>query len=134
MFDLVLSDIEEVIASSGWTTNGIVTIPDNYQGKLGNNIREYVMVTVRPTKSDAYTYSRDKLLSGIVVAKIFVAAGEGQGRLMEVSDLLNTLLEEKTLTNNTRLGTSYLQVEGLDAVNKSLYSASYIIPFTLYGE
>ena len=61
-------------------------------------------------------------------------AGEGQGRVMAISDLLDVLLDSKVLTNQTRLGTSYLNVEGLDSSNSSLYSATYFIPFTLYGE
>jgi len=38
------------------------------------------------------------------------------------------------LTNGTELGTSYMNVEGLDPANKSLYSASYIIPFKIHGD
>lgn len=133
MFDRVLDDIEAVFASSAWTTNNILTVPDNYQGAK-NNVREYAVVSVLPTSGSDYDYDRSKLLSGLVAVKLFVPAGEGQGRLMEIADLLNQVLENKNLTNNTRLGKSYLQVEGLDAANRSLYSASYFIPFTLYGE
>lgn len=133
MYDLVLDDIEGVFASVTWTTNGILTVPDNYQGTK-NNAREYCVVNVLPSAGSSYDYDRKKLLSGIVAIKIFTPAGGGQGRLMAISDLLDIVLENKTLPNNTRLGTSYLQVEGLDAANRSLYSASYFIPFTLYGE
>jgi hypothetical protein len=133
MYDLVLEDIEGVFASAPWTTNGILTVPSNYQGTK-NNAREYCLMTVLPSSGSDYDYSRNKLLSGTVAIKIFVPAGSGQGRLMAIADLLNSVLENTTLTNNTRLGKSYLQVEGLDAANKSLYSASYFIPFTLYGE
>lgn len=134
MFDLVLDDIESVFADTAWTANNIPTFPDNYQGTKGGNVREYITVSVLPSSGSSYDYDKTKLLSGLVAVKIFVAAGEGQGRLMAVADLLDAVLQHKTLTNNTWLGESYLQVEGLDAANRSLYSASYFIPFTLYGE
>jgi len=65
---------------------------------------------------------------------MFVKAGGGQGRLMAIADLLDIVLQNKTLPNGTSLGTSYLTMEGLDPSNNSLYSASYFIPFTKYGE
>jgi acyl-[acyl carrier protein]--UDP-N-acetylglucosamine O-acyltransferase len=75
-----------------------------------------------------------KELSGMVAVKIFVSAGEGQSRIMEISDILDNVLQYKKLNNGTELNTSYLNVEGLDPSNKALYSASYIIPFKIYGE
>jgi len=53
---------------------------------------------------------------------------------MQIADIFDNHLEQKTLTNGTELGTSYLNVEGLDPANKSLFSARYIIPFKIYGE
>lgn len=134
MFDSVLEDFETAFASATWTSNNIKTFPDNYQGKVGANVREYVQIKLLPSSSENYAYAGRKELTGLLAVKIFVAAGEGQGRLMAIGDFLDILLQNKTLTNGTRLGTSYLQVEGLDAANKSLYSGSYFIPFTRYGE
>ena len=134
MFDSVLEDIETVFGNATWTTNNIPTFPDNYQGTIGNNVREYVRLSLLPSTSKNYAYDAKKELTGLLAVKIFTAAGEGQGRLMAIADFLDIVLENKTLTNGTRLGTSYLQVEGLDAANKSLYSGSYFIPFTRYGE
>ena len=134
MFDMVLEDIEGVFASSTWTSNNILTFPDNYQGNIGNNIAEFVRLNVLPSSSSYHAYDAKTTLKGLIAVKIFVKAGNGQGRTMEISDLLNSVLQSKTLPNGTQLGTSYLQVEGLDPSNKSLYSASYLIPFTKYGE
>jgi hypothetical protein len=53
---------------------------------------------------------------------------------MAMANFIDIILENKTLPHGTKLGTSYLNVEGLDPQNKALYSASYIIPFTKYGE
>jgi len=134
MFDLALSDIEVVFSRSSWNANGIKTVPDNYQGKIGNGIREYVLIKLLPSNGWNYAYDAKKMLSGMLAVKIFTAAGSGQGRAMEVADLLNVQLQNKRLTNGTELGTSYVNVEGLDSSNNSLYSVSYFIPFKLYGE
>jgi hypothetical protein len=134
MYDDLLADIEGVFANAVWTSNTIPTFPDNYQGTIGSNISEYVRLNVMPSNSDAFNYERESKVSGLIAVKIFVAAGEGQGRTLSIADLLDISLQNKTLPNGTSLGTSYLNVEGLDPSNKSLYSASYIIPFTKYGE
>ena len=133
MYDLILRDIEEVFGSSSWTVNNIRTYPMNYLGNKDSN-DEYVLMNVLPSSSSNYAFGVKKETNGLVAVKIFVKAGDGQGRLMAIANLLDTVLDNKTLSNGTKLGTSYLNVEGLDPSNKALYSASYIIPFTHYGE
>jgi len=133
MYDLILRDIEEVFGSVSWTTNNIRTYPMNYLGNKDSN-SEYVLMNVLPSSSSNYAFGVKKETNGLVAVKIFVKAGDGQGRLMAIANLLDTVLDNKTLSNGTKLGTSYLNVEGLDPSNKALYSASYIIPFTHYGE
>jgi len=133
MYDLILRDVETVFGSSAWTVNNIKTYPTNYLGNKKSN-NEYVLMNVLPSSSKNYAYGVSKEITGLVAVKIFVKAGDGQGRLMAIANLLDTILDNKTLSNGTKLGTSYLTVEGLDPSNKSLYSASYIIPFTHYGE
>jgi hypothetical protein len=131
MYDLILRDVETAFASDTWTANNIQTLPDNY---LGAKSDEYVLLRVLPSNSSLAAYGVEKQIDGLVAVKMFTKAGEGQGRVMAIANLLDILLENKTLPNGTRLGTSYLNVEGLDSQNKALYSASYIIPFTKYGE
>jgi hypothetical protein len=131
MYDLILRDVETAFASATWTANNIQTIPDNY---LGVKSDEYVLLKVMPSNSSLAAYGVEKQIEGMVAVKMFTKAGEGQGRVMAIANLLDIILENKTLPNGTRLGASYLNVEGLDPQNKALYSASYIIPFTKYGE
>jgi hypothetical protein len=133
MFDNVLDDIEGVFASTSWTTNNIDVYPDNYQGTISDET-EFCRLNVLPAASESLAYGGNKELSGLIAVKIFVSAGEGQSRIMEISDTLDTVLQYKKLNNGTELHTSYLNVEGLDPSNKALYSASYIIPFKIYGE
>jgi hypothetical protein len=133
MFDNVLSDIEEIFSTTEWIEENIALYPDNYQGQISND-NEFCRLSVLPSDSENYAHGGNKLIQGLVIIKLFVKAGEGQGRLMAIADILDNYLENKKLTNSTELGTSYLNVEGLDPANKSLYSARYIIPFKLYGE
>ena len=133
MYDLILRDVETVFGNAVWTTNNIKTYPMNYLGSKSSST-EYVLLNVLPASSKNYAYGVSKETTGLVAVKMFVKAGDGQGRLMAIANLLDTVLQNKTLPNGTRLGTSYLTVEGLDPSNKALYSASYIIPFTHYGE
>jgi hypothetical protein len=102
-------------------------------GTVGTQ-EEYGRVSVLPSTSSYSAHGVIKKLEGLVAIKLFVKAGEGQRRMMAIADILDTLLEHKLLTNGTQLGTSYLSIEGLDSSNSSLYSASYFIPFTTYGE
>jgi pyocin large subunit-like protein len=131
MFDTVLEDVEAVFASNTWKANNILTVPDNYTGAKAE---EYLIVKVLPSSSFNNAHGGVKELSGLVAIKLFVKAGEGQGRVMAIADYLDILLQNKTLINKTKLETSYLSVEGLDSSNKAFYTASYFIPFKLYGE
>jgi hypothetical protein len=133
MYDDVLDDIEAVFGSSSWTVNGIDIYPDNYQGVIDDQ-NEFCRLNVLPSSSENNAHGGSKQLEGLVAVKIFVKAGEGQSRLMAISDILDINLQNKRLTNGTELGTSYLNVEGLDPSNKALYSARYLIPFKIYGE
>jgi len=133
MFDNVLDDIEGIFASSTWLANNIDIYPDNYQGSI-NDETEFCRLNVMPSNSENLEYGGLKLLSGLIAIKIFVGAGEGQSRIMAISDVLDSVLQNKKLTRGTELFTSYLNVEGLDPTNKALYSASYIIPFKIHGE
>jgi len=133
LFDDLLEDVEGVFATTEWKATNIPMFPTNYQGKL-NGIEEYGMLNVLPSSSKHHSYGGGKQISGLIAIKLFVPAGHGQLRLMALSDILDTHLDSKVLPNKTRLGTSYLNVEGLDSSNSSLYSATYFIPFTLYGE
>jgi hypothetical protein len=133
MYDDVLDDIEAVFASATWTSNSITVYPDNYQGTITNQT-EFCRLNVLPSNSENYAHGGSKQVEGLIAVKIFVKAGEGQSRIMSIADRLDISLQNKKLTKGTELGTSYLNVEGLDPSNKALYSARYLIPFKLYGE
>mgnify|MGYP000197150654 FL=1 len=133
MFETILTDIQSVFASADWTSKQIAIYPDNYQGTIVNP-DEYLRMNIIPADSNNYAYEGRKVVSGVMFIKIFVKAGEGQKRIMQIADELDSVLQNKTLTNKTQLGTSFITMEGLDPSNQSLYSARYTIPFKKYGE
>lgn len=133
MFLELLQDIESQFSSTEWTNKGIATYPANYQGAKSDS-NEYCVLSVLPSTGRDYAFGAKKSLKGLVAVKIFVKAGEGSNRLMELCGELDTLLQQRQLSGGTVLDTSYFNVEGLDPANSSLFSGTYFIPFTLYGE
>ena len=134
MFNSILADVESVFASSAWLGLNVKAIPSNYSGKLGNGVTEYVIVNVLPTKKDYKDYEKTKVVSGLLAVKMFVPYGNGQARVMGLADVLDNLLEDKVLPNNTKLEASYLSMEGKDPYSAAFYTASYFIPFKNYGD
>jgi len=138
VFDLVLQDIESVFRNLANGPDNLTIFPANYQGdivKNGKPAREYNIFSILPADSNNYAYGGDsKNITGVVAIKMFVPAGEGQVKLMKVADKLDTVMDNKRLAHGTQLGTSYINIEGLDPYNESLYSGSYFIPFTIYKD
>jgi hypothetical protein len=133
MFKNALTDILTEFSLPSWTNNNINMYPNDYQGVISNE-NEYCRISVFPSASANFAHGNKKSLSGTVIVKIFVSAGDGQARIMEIAEALDSVLQNKKLTRGTELYTSFINVEGLDPSNPALSSASYIIPFTLYGE
>lgn len=104
LFDDILEDIESVFAGNVWKAAKIPTFPNNYQGKMAG-IKEYAILNVLPSSSQHHSFGAGKQIDGLVAVKIFVPAGHGQLRLMAIADVLDTVLDSKTLPNNTKLGT-----------------------------
>ena len=138
MFDLVLQDLEGVFKHLSSGPADLIMFPNNYQGdivKNGKPAREYNIFSILPSESNNFAFGGDsKNITGVVAIKMFVPAGEGQVKLMKVADKLDTVMDNKRLAHGTQLGTSYINIEGLDPTNESLYSGSYFIPFTIYKD
>jgi hypothetical protein len=132
--------IEYMFTKYYWVSQEINLYPDNYQGTIANH-NEFLRINILPSNSSA-NYGGSKNLEGLVIISIYVKAGEGQKRVMEIGDILDVLLQHKNTSNTIggvqikgpELGTSYLTIGGLDPANKALYSAKYTIPFQSYGE
>lgn len=131
-FTSLKTAIELVFSGSSWTTNNISIYPDNYQGTISNQ-NEFCRLNILPASS-GNNYGGSKNFSGSMIVSIYVKAGEGQSRIMAIADILDVLFANKKLNNGPELGSSYLQISGLDSANSALYTAQYVIPFKTYGE
>ena len=124
----VLRDVEELFASTAWTATGIQAYPSNYQG--GSFTDEFVRVEVLPAQPrTSYGSLR---VGGQIIVQIYTRAGEGTRRSMEIADLLDTVLQAKTLQRGTQTGTSSLSFLGIDNDDNSLFRADYAISFRNY--
>jgi hypothetical protein len=123
------SDIEGVFATSAWTTNGIAAFPVNFQ--IPSEISEFIKVEYLPLNTDI-SFGRCGI-SGFAIIQIYVPSDQGTRRLMEISDLLDILLENKSLGNGTRTGASSLNILGQDLGNPNLFRGDYRVNFTFYN-
>lgn len=124
----VISDIEGQFATSDWTTNNIPAFPSNY--RVASNQSEFVKIEVLPLRSNS-DYGRFGI-EGIVYVQVYVQANKGVRRLMEIADLLDNLLQNKTLTNGTQTRESSLNVLGLDKDNPELFRGDFSVQFIHY--
>lgn len=129
MFYNMLRDIELQLTSF----NLLPMYPSDYQGDISSQT-EFCRYTVLPSSGEVYNNDRAKFTSGLMIIDIFIEAGKGQSRPLQIADALDTLLQNKILTNKTELGVSFLNYEGQDPVNQSLTRYKYTIPFKFYGE
>jgi len=133
MYATLITAVESQFALSDWTTHAIAIYPDNYQGAIGDQ-NEFCRLNILPATSRSLTYSGEKSLSGTIIVSMFVKSGEGQRRVAAIADILDGLLQHKTLSSGLGLGASFVTIGGLDSKNTALYSAQYIVPFTYYEE
>ena len=125
----MVSDIEGLFALASWTTNNIPTYPLNYKVPPTDN--EFVKIEVLPLSPNE-SYSRSGI-SGLVIIQVYVSANNGIRRLMEIADLLDSLLQNKTLANGTKTESSSLQVLGQDSDNPNLFRGDYTVNFKFYN-
>lgn len=128
-FTGVEDDIFSIFASDAWTANGIETVPSNFTA----NSSEFVRISVLANGSGV----NHKSLSGILIADIFTAAGEGPRRASLIADMLDLVLDCKSVSTSlnavTQFESSALQHNGLDRDNPALTRSTFSIPFKYFG-
>ena len=124
----VQQDIEEIFGSQAWTSNNLTIYPSNYQG--GQYTSEFMRLEILPSRP-LTTYA-SLGISGNIIVQIYTEAGLGISRPIELADLLDTFLEQKTLPRGTQTGTSSISFLGLDAADNSLNRADYLVSFRRY--
>jgi len=127
-FSDVQDEIEAIFVTPSWIATELVIIPVNYDGYQPN---EFIRLEILGNEQRFYYGSFG--ISGIVICTIFVPSGEGQTRLNEIADILDTFLQGKTLSDGTQTGPSTLIALGKDEDNSALYKAEYRVGFNKYG-
>jgi len=123
-------DIEGAFASSTWTSNNIATYPVNFN--IPANVSEFVKIEVLPlaTLSDYRRFG----ITGLAIVQVYVPANKGTLRLLEIADLVDTVLQNKTLGTGTSTGDSVVQVLGQDRDNPNLFRGDYQVTFKQYNQ
>ena len=125
-FTAVNSDV-----MSGLAASGLEVYPEDYSGNIANEKRFARYSVLMPT-SYSYEYSRGAMVSGMLMIRLFSERGFAGKDSYTDAATLNTALESKLFSNNTRFGKSMLTQPQPDADNESLVMVVYSIPFTYY--
>jgi hypothetical protein len=128
-YSAVEQDVFSVFKRPRWTNEGVLTFPTNYVGSAPNN--EYIRVSIISGGSGVNL----KSTSGILNIDIFVQAGQGPKRVVEIADKLDKHLVGKSLetgSGHTQVGSSNLVLSGYDKDNSALYKAVYSVPFNYF--
>lgn len=133
--------IYSIFATVEWTGNSIKTYPSDFTETAADN--EFIRISVIP---GGFGVNR-RSISGIMIVDIFTASGFGPKRYLEIADILDSFLENKTLTvstgvvvqfenssmGKTRVDSHGRDVDNSDASNPSLVRTQYLIPFNYNG-
>lgn len=133
-FTDVRTDLEEVFASTEWTSENIQAFPANFAGGTAQH-DEFVIVETVPgklTNRRNRSYQNVHTVSGQYIVQIYVRTGTALVRPMEIADILDNLLNSKRLTSGTQTGIPVVDVIGTDTDDKSLYRVDFIVNFTKY--
>lgn len=124
------TDIFSVFDATTWKFENIKTFPENFTQT--GNIKEFIKISIIPSSTE-----QKNIVRGLLNIDIFIEAGIGSSRAMNIADKLDKYLAGKilstTLNGNTQFFTSSLATSGTDAVNKALYRYKYVIPFNYFG-
>lgn len=128
-FTAAQEGIFKVFASPEWQARAIPTFPQDVT-PIGDS---YVLVTSLFSGSGPNGAS----LSGLLIAEIYTAYGEGPLSANTIADALDTALSQKTVqlnpTTNVQFGVGQLVHKGRDKDNESLTRSSFSVPFHYFG-
>jgi hypothetical protein len=122
-------DIESVFATSAWTSLNIPAYPVGLS--VPSDKTEFVKVEFLPLRENI-DYSRFGI-EGLAIIQIYIPTNQGIKRLMEIADFLDSILQNKSLNNGTKTGSSFLNILGSDTDNPSLFRGDYQVNFTFFN-
>lgn len=129
----VQNDVYSVFGSDAWSSNGIETVPQNF---TGTGLSEYIRISI-VTGGNLDNLNMPKSVVGQLIIDVFTVAGAGLGRAYAIADLLDAVLERKTVSTAqhaaVQFGASAMVPHGIDSANPSLHKCGYSIPFKYFG-
>lgn len=124
------ANVFSIFGSPTWTAENIKTYPANFVAMDAGT--EFVRIKIIASGEGVNL----KSASGVLIADIFVKAGDGPKRSSQIADKLDSYLSGKYLSTGSgtavQLGSSSMTVMGLDPDNKSLYWTTCTIPFSYF--
>ncbi len=124
-------DVFSIFASPEWQAEDIETYPTNYIAVKSSN--HFIRVSVIPSGKGINRYST----KGILIIDIFITAGKGIRKALEIADRLDAYLVNKSISTHTgsttQFGFSSLAAGVDDKENLALYSNSYSITFDFFS-
>lgn len=125
----ILSDVEFEFQTSAWKAHSIKTYPVNFV--VPSTVSEFVKIEVLPLGTNT-DYGRFGI-EGKVIIQIYIKANQGSKRLMEIADLLDNILQNKTLGTGTKTQESSLAILGLDRDSPDLFRGDYSLDFNYFN-
>jgi hypothetical protein len=125
----ILSNVETQFATAEWKATTILAYPVNYT--VPTDKSEFVKIEVLHLEGNT-SYGRAGI-SGKLIIQIYVKVNQGSKRLMEIADLLDTLLQNKRLGNGTDTSESSLAILGVDQDIPDLFRGDYVLDFNHFN-
>lgn len=122
----VTDDLFSVFASQAWRDEGVKVFPSAFDGEKGDP--PYVRYTVVPSGDPLNSAST----SGVLLAEIYTAWGEGPGPSSDIADTLDRHLQHRAV-GGTQLFSSSMDRQTRDKYNQSLARSIYSLPYSRFG-
>lgn len=120
---------DSFFAEDEWTSQGITTVPMNFQGDIDS--QEFARVGFFIGNPTDFVAFNDPGAVGFGEVNIFTNIADGERRSFEIADILDTLIQGRTIGSIQFLNSNLIKV-GRDPNNPSLWRVDYQIPFRAY--
>jgi hypothetical protein len=127
-FNYITETIFGIFGSSLWTTLAVPTYPQNFVND--DKLDEFVRVSVI---TDAGIVTPSSSI-GLIKVEIYTPAGQSIDRAVVISDLLNQMLENKTIGSIQFSDPALVHLDSsIQEEDPTLFKSLYSITFKYYG-
>ena len=128
----IASPLFSLIENGPWVP--YPTIPMDYKSVTPSIPFLKVNIVNGPATRELYSKENKKNINGLIIIQIITEAGKGQLSPIVIVSELDDILQERILSNTTRLGLSSFQNIGVDPSDSTKLISEYSIPYTYYGD